>query len=364
MGDGNMRERISSVVKTLKPYFDSLLREDDDTGHLYLQDDELGGRASCCTQGEVACFHILDWTLNGGSGRETAARLIEDVARRQLPQGAFAQPYYVKKGAEGTIDIAEIGAVADSLYHVFRATGSEAARESLAKAADYLLTQVAAENPGAVYKNPSAKGHDVLNGDMYAAHTWGRAWELTGRDEYLRRAEAVFEHLADRFGKHSPGWWPYTENWDGSVGMGNSVAYQGTIVGFAHTVVPLLPDALRERWGKVARDAVDTMLEAMERGPDDENEAPWWCRDWGNAWEIYLAFSRFPDHPAARARLDERLRDIEEQLRTDGLAVFRPRVKTDDPERTPVTTTFRKAATFAGIVSYMVLDDLVPPVRP
>lgn len=352
-----MRERISSIVTRLKPYFEQLLCEDPTTGDLYVQDDELGDRASCCTQGQVACFFLLDDHLNGGgNGKDIAARLAADVRRRQLPNGAFGQPYYVKQGEAGTVDIAEIGAVANSLYHIARITESEDARHSLDASAAYLLTQIATENPGAVYKNPNAKGHDVLNGDMYAAHTWGRAYELTGKQDYLVRIEAVFSHLADRFGQHHAGWWPYIERWDHSIGMGNSVSYQGTIIAFAHTALPLLTSELQERWQLIAQGAITTMTEAMKGEPDDHNEAPWWCRDWKNAWEIYLAYSRYPEHPAAEQYLDRRLQEVDSDLERLGVSLFQPKVVTDDPERTPVTTTFRKAATFAGIVSYMVLD--------
>lgn len=119
-----MKELISSIVTKLKPYFEGLLRKDESTGYVYLYDDELGDRASCCTQGEVASFFILDEYLHGGNGKEVAEQLMEDVAHRQLPNGAFGQPYYVKKGEPSTIDIAEIGAVANSLYHVARTTGA------------------------------------------------------------------------------------------------------------------------------------------------------------------------------------------------------------------------------------------------
>lgn len=356
-----MKEQISSIVSRLKPYFEQLLNEDSATGDLYVQDDELGDRASCCTQGQVACFFLLDDYLTGrNSGKDIAARLAADLRRRQLPNGAFGQPYYVKKGEAGTVDIAEIGAVANSLYHIARLTGSDDVRQSLDQSAAYLLTQIAAENPGAVYKNPNAMGHDVLNGDMYAAHTWGRAYELTGDSQYLAHIEAVFTHLADRFGRHQAGWWPYIERWDHAIGMGNSVSYQGTIVGFAHTALPLLPTELQQRWQRVAEDAVSMMVEQMKSEPNDHNEAPWWCRDWSNAWEIYLAYSRFPAHPEARQYLVGRLQEVDTDLERQGVTLFQPKVVSDDPERTPVTTTFRKVATFAGIISYMLLDSANP----
>lgn len=361
-----MRERISSIVNKLKPYFYQLLREDPNTGDLYMFDDELGDRASCCTQGEVACFFVLDEYLHGreagnGDGHEIAAKLVAELRKRQLPNGAFAQPYYVLRGEAGTVDIAEIGAVANSLYHVARATGSELAVQSLDVSAQYLLTQVADEHPGAVYKNPNARHHDVLNGDMYAAHTWGRAYELTGNPDYLKQAEAVVKHLADRFGKHQAGWWPYTESWDRTACSGNSVSYQGTIVCFAHPLLPLLPSALQQRWRRVAEEAVITMAEQMRGEPNDQNEAMWWARDWNNAWEIYLAYSRFPHIPSAREYLERRLRTVDSELDTRGMDLFKPAVQTQDPDRTPVTTTFRKAATFAGIISYMLLDETFVP---
>ncbi|WP_409341265.1 hypothetical protein [Paenibacillus sp. MBLB4367] len=351
-----MNEQIASIITKIKPYFIGLLQEDPESVGLTVWDEELGDRASCCTVGQAACLFALDGLLHGGDGYAIAEKLAANVESRQLPNGAFGQPFYVKKGEPQTVDIAEIGAIANSLYHVHRITGSEPAKRSLLLAADYLLTQVAAENPGAVYKRPDAKGHDVLNGDMYAAHAWGRAYELSGNEVYLRRLEATFRHLADRFGRNSPGWWPYTEYWDGTVGMGNSVSYQATIVAFGASSVKHLQPELARRWTRIAEAATLTMLEAMKREPDDDNEAPWWCRDWASVWEICLAYVQFPDIPEAETYVTERLRAVNERLAGEGLGLFQSKVKTDDPERSPVTTTFRKAAGFAATVSYLILD--------
>jgi hypothetical protein len=348
-------EQIPSLAGKLKLYMDRLLRVDD-SGQSYVLDDELGDRASCCTTAQTACLYALDAKLSGEAGSDTAARLIDDVLRRQLPSGAFGQPYYVKKGEAGTVDIAEIGASANSLYHVYKATGNESAKTSLIRSADYLLTQVAEENPGAVYKNPNARMHDVLNGDIYAAHTLGKAYELSGNPVYLRQIERTVAHVADRFGRHSPGWWPYTENWDGTVGMGNSVAYQVTIIAFASPLLPLLSEPLRTRWKTIEEEAVKTVLQALNDGPNDSNEAPWWCRDWPNVPEITLALSRVPHLGEARSYVTRRLQEVEEGLSRDGIAYFRPKVKNENPERSPVTTTFRKAATFAGLLCAIGLD--------
>jgi len=353
-----MKRRWRTSMERLKPYFDDLLRADEARESMSLYDDELGDAASCCTTAEVAAFYVAIGRLTGDDVTAIAAGLAKDVAERQLPEGGFPQPYYVKKGESGTIDIAEIGAAANALYHVHRATGSEHAKAALLRSAAYLLTQVAKENPGAVYKNPNAAGHDVLNGDIYAAHTFGRAYELTGDRTYADQAERIVRHVAERFGKHAPGWWPYIENWDGSVGMGNSVAYQGTILAFAHTLLPILSKETAERWRGVEREAAETMLSAMDVGPNDDNEAPWWCRDWNNAWEIALGLWRVKDRlPAAAARCERRVQEVEAELERLGAAAFRPKVRQEDKERTPVTTTFRKAATFAGIAAYIVLDE-------
>jgi hypothetical protein len=346
-----MDMRASSITRKLRPYFDELLLEDNETGALYLQDVELGDRASCCTTGEVACFYVLDSRLHDSDGFHIAERLALDIRARQLKNGGFASPYNVAKGQAGTVDIAEIGAVANSLYHVHRATGSHAAR--------YLLTQTSAEKNGAVYKNQNAKGFDVLNGDVYAAHAWGRAYELGPIDMFRDCARDVIVHITDRFEKHCPGWWPYTENWDGTLGIGNSLAYQATIVAFAHTLMPLMSASTRTEWEEITSRAVATILDALAVGPNEVNEVPWWSRDWSNVWEIYLALARVSDrNKLAAQHVGDCLQAVDQALEEIGVARFRPHVTQPDLTRTPVLTTFRKAATFAGIFSYIMLDEL------
>ncbi|MFT4416467.1 hypothetical protein ACLM5H_21625 [Fredinandcohnia humi] len=352
-----MDELCKSITKQLRGYFDSLLVRNEG-GSFTLYDDELHDFASCCTVGEVAALYLLDYLHHGGEGLQIAQDLAKDVYSRQLENGAFGQPYFVKKGEQSTVDIAEIGAVANSLYHNYLITKSDYAKETLLRSAAYLLTQISVENPGAVYKNPQATSHDVLNGDIYAAHAWSRAYDLTKKKIYLEKMNDVIDHVLNRFGKHSPGWWPYTENWDGSIGMGNSVSYQGTIIAFAHTCKSMLQMDQQEKWDNAEKMALDTMVKAMEEGPNDENEAPWWCRDWKNTWEIYLAFSRRKEETYQK-KVFNRLHQINQDFIESGIEVFRPKTIQTDPERTPVTTTFRKAATFAGIFSYMILDNHV-----
>lgn len=353
-------DRIARLISQLAAEMKPLLRHDPAAGTWTIHDDELGEEASCCTTIAAAALFALDARLGGRPDQlEIASGLAEDVRRRQLPSGAFSQPFYVRKGEANTIDIAEIGASANSLYLVHQATGSQAAKISLVASADYLLTQVAAENPAAIYKNPNAKNHDVLNGDMYAAHTFGRAYELTGNRVYLDKASEIVAHLIRRFGVHSVGWWPYTENWDGSVGMGNSVSYQATIVTFAHPLKPLLPPALRKEWEPVSLAATERILTALADGPNDDNEAPWWCRDWDNVPEILLTLSHYPALPEAKRYVTERLDAVEAGLGAKGLQLFEPKVRHNEPDRTPVTTTFRKAATMAAVLGHLAAPSLV-----
>ncbi|GGD94382.1 hypothetical protein [Paenibacillus nasutitermitis] len=352
-----MNDFASQIIIGMKPYVDQLLKLDSETGYLYLFDDELGAQASCCTTGLAASLYVLDGKLNtGGDGFQIARLLAEDVRRRQLPSGAFRQPFYVKKGDPDTIDIAEVGAVANSLYHVFEATGSTAAKECLIASADYLLTQVASQNPGVVLKRPDSD-FDVLNGDMYAAHTFGRAYQLSGNPAYLEKIHHIFAHLADRFGRNERGWWPYIENWDGTVHLGNSVVYQATIIAFAHTALPLLEDSLRERWSEVSEEAMATLVQAIKQPPSEETEATWWTRDWSHSWELYLSLWRSASTADAQQLGQKKFTAVLEEIADSGQELFRPKIVNDVPDRTPVTTTFRKAAGFVGIAANKVLDD-------
>ncbi|MBP1975956.1 hypothetical protein [Cohnella thailandensis] len=344
------------VIAVVKPYFDSRLRRSDETGDRSILDDELGSRASCCTTAAAAAFYVWEGRRNRSEASLDIARaLAEDVRRRQLPSGGFGQPFYVRKGEPDVVDIAEVGASADSLFHLYSCAGSEAAREALIRSADYLLTQVSPRNPAVILKRPD-DDFDVLNGDMYAAHAFGRAYAASGRTVYLEKVRQIVAHLADRFGRNEAGWWPYIENWDGSVFMGNSVAYQATILELAHGLLPLLEEPLRERWNEVSKEAMATMLDAMKEPPSDATEAPWWARDWSKSGEIDKAFWVSGDPEVQRMamnRLNETVRLLEER----GIAAFAPVIENDVPDRTPVTTTYRKVAGFAGTIANMALTE-------
>lgn len=358
MNSSVLMEAVGSrVIAGIKPYFDSLLRHSQETGELYIFDDELGNRASCCTTAAAAVFYAWEGRCNSSEvSMEIARALAEEVRRRQLPSGGFGQPFYVKKGEPDVVDIAEVGASADSLYHLHRAAGSAVAQESLIHSAEYLLSQVASQNPAVILKRPG-DDFDVLNGDMYAARTFGRAYRLSGNSVYLEKVEQIFAHLADRFGRNEAGWWPYIENWDGSVVMGNSVAYQATIIELAHSSLPLLDEALQERWNEVSQKAMATIVGAMKAPPSEATEAPWWARDWSQSWEITMAFWHCGE-PGLQRIAWNRFAGTADRLEEQGIALFKPAIENDVPDRTPVTTTFRKAAGFAGMMANMALSEL------
>ncbi|QQE80557.1 hypothetical protein [Alicyclobacillus sp. SO9] len=346
---------LRRCVGPVRTYFDSMLRGmgTDDT-HLF--DEELGQRASCCTTGQAACLYTLDAILTGGDGKEIAVDLMKDVERRQLPSGGFSQPYYRKAGEKEVVDIAEIGAVANSLYHVWRHTGSDIPAIILKRSADYLITQKVPLHSGAVYKNPNAVD-DVLNGDIYAAHTWARAFQVTRDSSYAEEAKKTLHHVGNAFSRHESGWWPYTETWAGEIAMGNSVSYQATIIAFAHTCLEVMPAEVTTRWMHIINEATGTIARCLSEPPSEFVEVPWWSRDWKNTWEIYLALWRSRTSKGPSDIVNQRMREVVQDLEHDGVLCFSPKILSEDRTRTPVSTTFRKTATFAGILSYMALDE-------
>ena len=353
-----MKELASQLIVGLKPYFDSLLRKDPHSGSYYLYDDELGDRASCCTTGLAASLYLLDGKLNNSNeSKEIVCQLAEEIRRRQMPSGAFGQPFYILEGEDDIADIAEIGAVANSLYYISKMLGSEAAKESLLVSAQYLLTQVSDRNPAVIWKR-QGESFDVLNGDMYAALAFGKAYELSNREIYAEKVNQIFEHLANRFGKNTPGWWPYIEDLDGKVIMGNSVAYQGTIVSLANYITPILDEDLKKRWEKISADAIQTIIEAIKHSPTDETEAPWWARDWDNSWELHTALLKTGVTADIQQKGKSRFEEVVSDLQRAGAELFKPQIKNDVPNRSPVTTTFRRAAGFAGIASNIILEEI------
>lgn len=337
-------------MSTLGLYFESLLFRGNAAGTYTIIDPDTKLPSTCCTQSQVAAFFALNHAMNGGHGDTTASMLVKDVRARQNADGSFSSHYNLVIGSRETSDIAEVGAAATALYYLHQTLGIDHAKEALMAASDYLLTQVAAENPGAVYKNAQAKHVDVLNGDIYAANTLARAYELTADDPFLQKTIDIVDHIQRRFGVWQPGWWPYCETWDGNPAIGASLAYQATIIGFGLPICDVLSDDRAREWSELLAAALRTVQIQLPFGPTEESEAPTWSRDWTNVWEIPLAFSRFPDQADAQHYLSTRFEQLDTDIKYSGINAFRPQIM-QNPGRTPVTTLYRKAATFAGFLT-------------
>ncbi|MGJ3189225.1 hypothetical protein [Paenarthrobacter sp. FR1] len=258
-------------------------------------------------------------------------------------------------------DIAEIGASANALFSLYHSMGIESAKDALVAAAEFLLTQVAVENSGAIYKSAQARHVDILNGDIYAALTLSRAFEVTGDARFLQQAGLIVDHVEARFGAWRTGWWPYAEKWDGTMAVGASVAYQATIIAFGMPISRVLAADRATEWEAVLATALNTVAEQLPIGPTDETEAPSWSRDWANVWEIPLAFSKFPELGDTKNYLQGRLHDVDRGIQASGIEALRPKAL-QNAGRTPVTSLYRKAATFAGFLSdvYMTSNVELP----
>ncbi|MFI2565650.1 hypothetical protein [Paenarthrobacter sp. NPDC018779] len=348
-------ENLRRIVTPLIAYFDSRRAPIDESNSYMMIDPDTGLPATCCTQIQVAALYALDHLLNGNDNDSVARLLAENVRQRQNPNGSFSSSYNQPVDSPDLQDIAEIGASANALYYVHQITGSTAAKDALLACAEHILTQVSLENPGAIYKSAQARHVDVLNGDVYGALTLSRAFELTGDDRLLQQIQLVINHIQSRFGVWSEGWWPYAETWDGKVAVGASLAYQATIIAFGMPIGRALEPGSRAEWSGVLSAALKTVAKNLPKGPTDDSEAPSWSRDWANVWEIPLAFAQFPYSPYAQDYVRKRLLEVERGIEQAGVETLRPRAL-QNTGKTPVTSLYRKAATFAGFLSDIHLN--------
>lgn len=326
-----------------------------------LIDPALEQPASCATSFQVAALCLAGARRQEGPRARARARaIVQEAARRQHPDGSLEQPYYARRGEPGVVDIAEIGACGRALYFLAQ-DGDAIARRALERAAGYLVSQAHPDRPGVVYKRPDATHHDVLNGDAYAGDTFFWASEATGNPEYRARAAAAVRHLAQRFGKVTPGWWPYAEDWQGQPTMGNNVAYQGTVVAFTAPWYDRLGDPdLTRQYGRIVEEAVQVIVAQLQRPPEarDEDRRVWWAIADRMTWETALALWHARDRvPEGAKILYGHLRQLYEAWQAEGPRIFDPPGNPcPDPDRYPVTSRFRRLATASGALAYMALD--------
>ncbi len=357
------KEEINLLSKELFEVFNNyFLKEIVETDDGYdIKDEELGSMASACTTLEAALSLLVSQRLFKADekNKEYARALVKSALKRQHSDGALGQPFYILPQQEETKDIAEIGACADALYYLYLYADAKEAKDILLGTARFLDKMKHPEVKGVYYKRPNAKEHDVLNGDAYAGASLMRTYQVTKDKKYHDLAKEVAIHLINRFSVHSENWWPYAEFFDGSVNVGNSLSYQATIVAFGHDILSGLEDKeLAKEFQEVLDQAMIKILDCIEQDlPLKEVEPVWWASSWNLCPEVLLALVKQRHMPRAREYALVQLEEITQGVREKGISCFTPPKKEEaDPQRTPVTTTFRKASTMAGILSYALMD--------
>ena len=326
-----------------------------------IKDSELGEMASACTTLEAALSLVVDHRyFQVNEKNEVYARdLVKAALKRQHVDGALGQPFYILPNQPETKDIAEVGASADALYYLYRYANAKEAKDVLLGTARFLLAMKHPLVPGVYYKRPDAKEHDVLNGDVYAGASLMRTYQVTGDKVYHELALEVAKHIMNRFGVHTSGWWPYAEKFDGSISVGNSLSYQATIVAFGHDILAGLEDkALQNEFAYVLDCGMEKILECIEKDlPLKEVEPVWWASTWNRCPEVLLALVKERHLDKARKYALIQLEELISGAVKDGISYFTPPKKAEaDEKRTPVSTTFRKATTLSGIISYALMD--------
>ncbi|MDD2430209.1 MAG: hypothetical protein PHD88_08180 [Firmicutes bacterium] len=351
-----------TLLKIFNEYFQSQLIESSET-KFDIKDEMLGAMASSCTTLEAALSIYAGSLFNDNSRKDTldiVESLVKSAHLRQHEDGALGQPFYIIPGEKETKDIAEIGASADALYYLYKSGKIDAAKDVLIGTASFLDKMKHPEVKGVYYKRPDAIEHDVLNGDAYAGASLMRTYQVTGDKKYHDLAADVAAHLIKRFGVHTKDWWPYSEFFDGSVNVGNSLGYQATIIAFGHDILSGIEDeALKKEFSNVLDLAMLKIIDCIEEDLSFKQVEPvWWGSPWNRSAEVLLALIKQRHQEKARKYATVQLTEITENvLGQEGISYFIPPKKDEaDPNRTPVSTTFRKVATMAGIISYAYLD--------
>lgn len=359
--NNEIKSLASELFKVFCPYFNKQIVTSQNSFDII--DSELGEMASACTTLEAAlALFCAEFVFEGSPNYQLISKcLVKKALKRQHSDGALGQPFYIIRGKEQTKDIAEIGAAADALYYLYHYAKADEAKDILIGTAKFLLQMQHPSVAGVYYKRSDAKEHDVLNGDAYAGAALMRTYQVTNDIIYHDLAADVAKHLIARFGVHSNNWWPYAEYFDGSISVGNSLGYQATIVAFGHDILSGLKDSiLAAEFSQVLEQGMLKVLECIEKDlPLKEVEPVWWAVSWNRCPEVLLALIKERRLEKARHYALLQLREIVNEVLDQGIDYFKPPEKKEaDPNKTPVTTTFRKVATLAGILSYAIMDIL------
>ncbi|HWL53486.1 MAG TPA: hypothetical protein VNQ90_13700 [Chthoniobacteraceae bacterium] len=173
---------------------------------------------------DLALGYLAWGTMGENRGAlERLPPLVESILARQDVSGAFRwnlpDPGATHPG--GVRDQVDLAMVLDT-FGLLREHGilspalAQRAEKAGLRAAAWLESVRLPGRPDIIHKrvyeaSPPPPVFDVLNGDALAARAFARAAALPGGERYAALALPFLEHLAERFGRHQPGWWPYAE---------------------------------------------------------------------------------------------------------------------------------------------------------
>ncbi|MGA4777951.1 heparinase II/III domain-containing protein [Cellulosimicrobium sp. AB352] len=321
------------------PRLDAWLLRTAASGMDAAYDEELDGPASACSLAQLLGYVVSTPSLPADVKSVLQPRLASALGDAVGTDGHFALPYNRAPQEVEWWDLAEVGAAAPALLLAAR-SGIEVARGALLRGADFVRAKERGDVPGSFMKNADALEQDILNADAYAALALACAAEVSPTSDRREPIEAAVERLIQQFGIASAGWWPYSVGLGStSDAVGTSLAYQATIVGCGLLLLPHVDDTRRDRLAGVLLAASEQVATAFSADFDERLETPSWSRDWVRIPEIAWALPRRHPESGIDAALDH-LEGID--------PVGDPGETSKRPDRTPVTTTYRRFANLAG----------------
>lgn len=321
------------------PRLDAWLLRTAASGMDVAYDEELDGPASACSLAQLLGYVVSTPSLPADVKSVLQPRLASALGDAVSTDGHFALPYNRAPQEVEWWDLAEVGAAAPALLLAAR-SGIEVARGALLRGADFVRAKERGDVPGSFMKNADALEQDILNADAYAALALACAAEVSPTSDRREPIEAAVERLIQQFGIVSAGWWPYSVGLGStSDAVGTSLAYQATIVGCGLLLLPHVDDTRRDRLAGVLLAASEQVATAFSADFDERLETPSWSRDWVRIPEIAWALPRRHPESGIDAALDH-LEGID--------PVGDPGETSKRPDRTPVTTTYRRFANLAG----------------
>lgn len=337
------------IAREINIQASSYIRLNKSDGKLSLFDPDLKSRAGFTTG--LMYSSIMYFCSENQITRQVAVEVAVSALNKQLDNGGVAQPYNSKSASAPLVDIVEFGASAGNIAYMAHQTKDPLFVDSLARGANYLLSQEIDSSPGAINKNRNTFNHIVVNASAYAANAWVHAYLLTSDRKYLDASIRAVEFLIRSFRRNNSGWWPYSEKLDETINLGRSVSYQSSIIALVGEVIGFLPANLKETWDEVATLAGTSVIIAMKSNNDRAvYEIPSWSRDWENVFEIDWFLTTDQSSPDASILAKTRLDQLYTQIIDESREWAGASRKLSSARTSVITSDFRKKANLAGCV--------------